>query len=385
MYQRTINPSKSNSYFLFGARGVGKSTLINQLFPASNKILKIDLLSPTLEERYALRPESLREEYLAHRPEIIIIDEVQKLPKLLDVIHSMIEEFKVQFILTGSSARKLKMKGANLLAGRAFNYHLYPLSLLELGADFNLKTALQFGLLPKIWNMNSEEDKKDYLRSYVQKYLKEEIQYEQLVKDLTPFRKFIDVAAQSNAEIVNFSNIEKICGVDYKSVSRYYEILADTFLGVFLDAYDQSMRARQIKSPKFYFFDTGVVRTIRGEVNLDLVTRNYGYGKLFETFMIMELVKYNAAEKCDFKFSYLKTKDGPEIDLIIERPGKSLMLIEFKSSEKVIEDDYRHLKHFRKDFPSAEMLVISQDKVSRDVADGVKIRHYQDLFSLLKT
>ena len=328
-----------------------------------------------------MHPELLREEYLAlpliKRPTLIVIDEVQKLPKLLDVVHSMIEEFKVRFILTGSSARKLKQKGANLLAGRAFEYHLFPFTSIELGAHFDLQQALTFGLLPKIWNLTDDEDKKDFLRSYVQKYLKEEIQLEQLVRDLAPFRKFLEVAGQSNGEILNYSRLGRLSGVDYKSVERYYEILADTYLGFFLDGYDRSIRVRQIKSPKFYFFDTGVVRALNQELSLEPKPSTFSYGKLFESFLITECFKLNSLLKKDFKFSYLKTKEGVEIDLIIERPGTSTLLIEIKSSQKIIEDDYRSLVTLGADFKNSEKLVLSLDPSHRLVND-IEILPYKE-------
>lgn len=380
MYQRMFNYSKSHSFFLFGARATGKTTLIKNLFPI-DQYLWIDLLRPDIEERYMLAPSRLREEYLAFpedkKPKTIIVDEIQKLPKLLDVVHSMIEEFHIRFILTGSSARKLKIKGANLLAGRAFEYHLFPLSMFEIGSDFELEKSLRYGLLPSIWTMNDEEDQKDYLRSYVQKYLKEEIQLEQLVKDPAPFRKFLEVAATSNAEIINYSKLGRVAGVDSKSVERYFELLADTFIGFFLNSFDRSIRARQIKSPKFYFFDTGVIRSLNHQLNLEISPSTYGYGKIFETFVINEFVKLNSLYKKDFRFSYMKTKDGPEIDLIIERPGKELLLIEIKSTSAVTTDDYRSLINLGADLHGSEKMVLSLDRSHR-VVDDIEIVYFFD-------
>lgn len=379
MIHRLSNLSKSNSFFLFGARGVGKSTLINQKYSKKDTIW-LDLLLPSEEEKYLLNPELLREKYLAfsneQRPKLIIVDEVQKVPKLLDVIHSMIEEFKIQFVLTGSSARKLKNSGANLLAGRAFQYAMFPFSIFELNQIFDLNDALSFGLLPAIHSFVEQEDKRDFLRSYVQKYIKEEIQMEQLVRDMVPFRKFLDVAAQSNAEIINYSKIGRSCGVDYKSVVRYFEILSDTFLGFFLDSYHKSMRVRQIESPKFYFFDPGVVRSMTGQLTVDLVPSNYQYGRLFETFVIMECVKLNNYLKKDYRFSYIKTKDGAEIDLIIERPSGEIFLIEIKSSANINVDDLRHLKNFMPSFEKAIPMVLSQTEDCR-IVDDIEILDYK--------
>jgi len=377
-YARLLVPTKSNSYFIFGARGTGKSTLLKSIFP-KNDYFWIDLLLPNEEEQYLMNPELLKEKYLVlnqdQRPEIIIIDEIQKVPKLLDVVHFMIEEYKVRFILTGSSARKLKVQSANLLAGRAFQYNMYPFSALEINKDFNLNDAISYGLLPKLFELGDREDKNDFLRSYVQKYIKEEVQMEQLVRDIVPFRKFLEVAAASNGEILNYSKIGRTCGVDYKSVSRYFEILVDTFLGVMLDSYHTSVRVRQISSPKFYFFDTGVVRALSHQLTQDLLPSNYNYGKLFETFIVMEFIKLNSYLKKDFKFSYLKTTEGAEIDLIVEQPNGVMWLIEIKSSNNIIRDDYAHLSHFAGTFPNAKLMVLSCDKNHR-LVDNIEITYF---------
>jgi predicted AAA+ superfamily ATPase len=376
MYTRLSKLSKTQSFFLFGARGTGKSTLLTQRYSKKNAIW-IDLLLPSTEEKYLLNPDLLREKYLANREvNLIIIDEIQKVPKLLDVVHSMIEEFNITFCLTGSSARKLKNQGANLLAGRAFNYALFPFSIFELGDDFSLSHALNFGMLPRLFKINDKEDKQDFLRSYVQKYIKEEIQLEQLVRDIAPFRKFLEVAAQSNAEILNYSKLGRSCGVDYKSVSRYFEILADTFLGFFLDAHSNSIRKRQISSPKFYLFDIGVIRSLTHQLTVEPQTGTYSYGKLFESFIIQECIKLNHYLKKDFQFSYLKTKDGAEIDLIIERPGQSTILLKIKSNKKVYPEDYRHLLHFEQVFSSPLLLVIYSGDDSR-LVNGIHILNYK--------
>jgi predicted AAA+ superfamily ATPase len=372
MYTRLLSHTKSNSFFLFGARGTGKSTLLEAKYPKRDYFW-IDLLLPATEEKYLLHPDRLLEQYLAlkekDRPRLLVIDEVQKVPKILDVVHAMIEKFKCQFVLTGSSARKLKTQGANLLAARAFEYTLYPFSLFELKDDFDLMQALNFGLLPKIWELADEEDKKDYLRSYVQKYLKEEIQMEQLVRDMVPFRKFLEVAAQSNSEIINYSKLGRQCGVDYKSVMRYFEILRDTFVGVFLDCYHRSVRVRQIQSPKFYFFDTGVLRALTLSLNHELNPGNFYYGKMFETFVIMEFFKLNSYLKKDYKLSYLKTHEGAEIDLIVENSNGKVWLLEIKSSKEVFAADCKSLVHFAPLFSKPKLILISQSVEKRKLGN----------------
>src|SRR3989338_5601428 len=204
MFGRIRKLNKNNSFFLFGARGTGKSTLLRQQFQ-EGETLWIDLLTETDENLYVRHPDELRRTMKAKNYRRVIIDEVQKAPKLLDIVqHEMAQRESTQFILTGSSARKLKRGSANLLAGRAFTYHLFPLTTFELGATFDLKHCLECGSLPKLFFYNNREEKNDFLRSYVNNYLKEEILIEQWVRQLNPFRDFLEVAAQSNGKIVNY-------------------------------------------------------------------------------------------------------------------------------------------------------------------------------------
>jgi predicted AAA+ superfamily ATPase len=191
-----------------------------------------------------------------------VIDEVQKAPKLLDQIHYEIEKRQIKFALTGSSARKLRRGGANLLAGRALMNHLYPLTHRELAADFVLQDVLQWGSLPEIFSAPSDLVRQEYLKTYVDSYLKEEILQEQLVRNVVPFRKFLPVAAQMNGKILNFSSMAKDLGVDWSTVKNYYQILEDTWLGFNLPIYHRSLRKQQLKGQKFYLFDLGVQRAL---------------------------------------------------------------------------------------------------------------------------
>ena len=263
MIDRLAKLSKSNSFFLLGPRGSGKSTLIKQRYLKKDN-LYIDLLDPKVEDQYRIHPNMLREQIEA-APHLkwVVIDEVQKLPKLLDVVHQLIESTKVKFILSGSSARKLKRGGANLLAGRAFVFHLYPFIAFELNTQFELASFLQWGALPKLLSFKREHDKREYLRSYALTYLKEEIQMEQIVRKLDPFRKFLEVAAQMNGKTINYSRIACDIGVDTTTVQNYYTILEDTLVGFYLRSYHTSLRKSQKLSPKFYLFDTGVCRALK--------------------------------------------------------------------------------------------------------------------------
>src|SRR3989338_70259 len=266
MYKRLCNPLKSNSFFLFGARGTGKTTLIRSMLGNEN-VFWIDLLDKNEEDRYARNPSLLYGEVQAKAETIswVVIDEVQKVPPLLDTVHRIIEtkEFKAPtFALTGSSARKLKHGGANLLAGRAFVNSLHPLTILEYGNDYGEDFVLNWGSLPKIFSFNENNERQEFLRAYGLTYLKEEVWAEHLVQELEPFRKFLEVAAQTNSEIISYSKIARDINVHENTVKKYFQILEDTWLGFLLEPYSKSVRKRLRKNPKFYFFDLGVKRAL---------------------------------------------------------------------------------------------------------------------------
>lgn len=367
MFQRLCRPSASGSFFLFGARGTGKSTLLSGLNFLKDS-LYLDLLQPDIEEQYSLRPELLEENAAALRAgNWIAIDEVQKIPKLLDVVHRLIESKKIRFALSGSSSRKLKRGGANLLAGRAFVFSLFSLTAAELGDRFDLDGAMHWGTLPKIFELGSDQDRARFLRAYAHTYVKEEILVEQLVRNLDPFRLFLPIAAQMNGKILNYSNVAKDTGVDYKTVQQYFSILEDTYLGFFLRPYSRSVRKVQIQSPKFYFFDLGVKRSLENRLTVPLVPRNSEYGDSFESWFINECVRLNQYRETDFQFSFLRTKDDAEIDLIVERPDRTTALVEIKSSDVIDERGVKSLLHFAGDFPKAELYCVSRVKRAQKI------------------
>jgi len=300
---------------------------------------------------------------------IVVIDEVQKVPALLDEVHLILEtpEYsnKIIFALSGSSARKLKRGGANLLAGRALLNYLYPLSSLELGKEFSLEQILNWGSLPAVYVEKDNIVREEMLYTYVAVYLKEEIKEEQVVRNLDPFSRFLEVAAQSSGTIINYANIGRDCNVDPRAVARYYEILEDTLIGHFLAPYHGSVRKQLGKSPKFYFFDLGVLRTLTNSLASPVVKGSYAYGKAFEQFFILEVIKLNSYYRKRFKLSYLVTKDGAEIDLIIERGSLSTILIEIKSNSDPSIQDAKHLLSLKDSFPKSETWVVSQIKMAR--------------------
>jgi predicted AAA+ superfamily ATPase len=363
MFHRIIHIPKNKHCFLFGARGTGKSTWLEQCF-SKEQSLWVNLLEPETEQMYALEPSRLVRVVLSLSPSVthVILDEIQKIPKLLDVVHLLIETHHVPqyFILTGSSARKLKAGGANLLAGRAIVRYLFPLLEEELKHSVDIESILRWGTLPRVIN-SSPEERDDDLRAYALTYLKEEVVVEQLIRKLDPFRRFLQVAAQANGKTVNFSNIAKDVGVDTKTVQSYFSILEDTLIGFFLENWHTSVRKRLTKAPKFYFFDLGVVRALAQHLRIIPISSTSYFGELFEQHVIREIVHRNASLNLDLQLGYIRTDRDVEIDLVIQRPGQPLALIEIKSVTHVTEGDTRALKFFLDDFPEAEFYLLSRD------------------------
>ena len=362
MFERTISTPQNHSFFLFGGRGTGKSSLVRLRY---SNAFTLDLLDPKLEADFSLNPERLVAVVEGLGPETthVVIDEVQKVPKLLDLVHYLIEsrQSKKHFVLTGSSARKLKAGGANLLAGRAFLRNLFPLTSEELGPRFDETEVLSFGTLPKIFSYESDSDKVDYLDSYCQSYLKEEIWGEQIVRNLVPFRRFLEIASINGGEIVNAANVARDVGVDPKTVQAYYSILEDTLLGFHLDPFHTSVRRRQRKSPKFYFFDNGVERSLAGMMKVLPKEGTSYFGGLFESLVINEVYRASSYLKLGYRFSYLQSATEVEVDLLVERPGQNMALVEIKSTVRATEDSLSGLRNFEKDFPEADLYLFSRD------------------------
>jgi predicted AAA+ superfamily ATPase len=380
MFRRVVKLPKTKSFFLFGARGTGKSTLLRELF-SDRTSYRLDLLLPTVEERLSRDPQSLIGELSALPKSVntVILDEIQKVPKLLDVVHYMLENEARpwRFIMTGSSGRKLKKDGTNLLAGRAFVRGLFPFVVDELGDSFNIDDALAWGTLPYIFSTNDPEEKSDYLASYVRTYLSEEIQREQVVRKLAPFRRFVEVAAQHNGKIINHSNIAHGIGVDPKTIATYYSILEDTLLGHYLLPFSRSFRKRLVKSPKFYFFDTGVARSAARLLSVALAPGTSIYGEVFEQLIVTQCIHKLKYLDPDARVSFYKDENDIEADLVIEKPGDSLRFVEIKSTHQITESAIKNLKIIRRDFPDARLEVWSQDQVKREV-DGITMLHWQD-------
>ena len=320
------------SLFLFGARGTGKSTLLQNLFGEKKRVLWIDLLNYKQENFFSKNPDRLSFLIAENNNSIVVIDEIQKVPKLLDIVHKEIEKSrgKIKFILTGSSARKLKRGQANLLAGRAIAYFLYPFSIFELKEKFNLKQALCFGTLPKLFSLPSQAEKILFLENYVQNYLKEEVLQEQIIRKIQPFKNFVEITAQLNGQTINYSKFAREIGSDHKTVQNYFSVLEDTLLGFFLPAYNPSMRKQYQTAPKFYLFDSGVKRALENTLDTVLHPKTFAFGQAFEHFILLECVKLNHYLKRRCQFYYCKTKSGLELDLLVKRAGKKDILVEIK-------------------------------------------------------
>lgn len=371
MVIRSLNLSKSlgskGSAFLFGARGVGKTRLcseyLDQLEELGEGVLRYDLLHNDTYQRLLKRPELFRGEVEKHiqdnRAAIIFVDEVQKVPPILDEAHSLYERYKgqVRFLFSGSSARKLRRAGSNLLAGRAMTLRLHPLLQSEFPQS-SVENAL-LGSLPGI--VTDNERPHDSLRSYVATYLKEEIQQEALVRRVDAFAKFLEVAGQYHGEIINASTIAAYAGVSSQTVAEYITILEDTLLAWRLPGWHTS-RTKQLRtSPKLFLFDNGVATALRGELGIESVESSSRYGKMFEARVIQECFRTNDYETLDLKFSYWRTNNDVEVDLVVSRgAGRPLAAFEIKSSTAPEEKHVSSLKRFAQDYPLVPQYCICQ-------------------------
>ena len=382
MFPRSLNLSKSNSFFLFGARGTGKTTLLQNYFSQSD-CLFVDLLDGEYLRLLQSNPEKLKGIVEKAQKQWCIIDEVQKVPAVLDVVHSLIEKTGQKFVLTGSSARKLKRGAANLLAGRAFVFKLFPLTHFELGDQFDLEKVLSYGSLPKVINLSSNSDKIRFLNAYTETYLKEEILIEQIIRNLPPFRRFLEVAARQDTEVVNYSNIARDILVDPKIVSNFYSIMEDTLLGFFLHPFHHSFRKRQKKAPKFYLFDIGVRRALAGTIDSQVTPKSYEFGSVFENFIINEVYRLLTYSEKKFSLSFMREDNDHEIDLIIERNGMKTCLVEIKSTELVHESHIKGLQYFKKFFPDAICYVLSRDPIAKIIDDVHCVPWEQGLSEIL--
>ncbi|MBP9682429.1 MAG: ATP-binding protein [Bacteriovorax sp.] len=344
----------NKSFFLFGPRGTGKSTWLRDIFKPD---LTIDLLRSDQFLELSANPSSLREKLEALKPHSkVVIDEIQKLPILLDEIHSYIFEsnHNLQFALTGSSARKLKKSNANLLAGRAINKKMFSLNSHEIGADFNIDQILRFGTLPSVMNLKKENEKIEYLMTYVENYLKEEIQAEAAVRNLSSYHRFLKHAAIMNAQVLNVNNISKEASVARSTLDGYFNIIEETLLGSFVEAIHLKAKVKEVSTPKFYFFDCGVVRALRNELGEKITDTEKGY--LLETFILNEIQSYSSYHQKYAEVYYWGTPSQNEVDFIISK-GPINIGLEIKSSKK-----------WKKEFNSGISVLLESKKIKKAIA-----------------
>lgn len=373
MYHRIfdIENRLDEAMFLFGGRQVGKSTLLKERFP---KAVYIDLLNSELRNRYRQHPEEFRESLLRHAPEtLVVVDEIQKVPDLLDEVHWLMVNKGLFFILSGSSARKLKKSGANNLGGRAIPETLFPLVSAEI-PDFDLDRAIQNGMIPRHYMVANARNR---LKSYIELYLKEEIIEEAAVQKVDDFIRFLEVAAISNGEMLNYENVAADCGVSANTVKAYYQILCDTLLGFEVPAYRKVIKRKLTKSSRFYFFDVGIANYLTGRHHLAPKTPEYGHA--FEHLVMQEIVAYLGYKGIEEKLTYWHTYDDIEVDAVI---GDARVAIEIKSADSIQTNHKKGLVEFAKEHPNVKQILVSRDRISRRSGD-IDLYYVIDFFKAL--
>lgn len=368
MFSRNLElpPSGKESFFLWGPRQTGKTTLLRERYPGCKWL---DLLKSDEYVHYSARPERLRLEIEAEGPnpeKQIVIDEVQRIPELLNEVHWLIENHRLSFALCGSSARKVRRGGANLLGGRAFRYVMHGLTAGELGREFDLDRLLNHGYLPRAYESNQPAR---VLEAYVADYLEQEVAAEGLVRRLPVFARFLDAASFSDGDSVNYTNIASDCGVSNNTVKGYFEILEDTLLGTWLPAYRWRAKRRTAKSPKFYLADVGIVNRLarRGT----LIAGSEQYGKAFENWVHHELAACISYKNIDAKLAYWKLASGIEVDFLLDDLS---IAIEAKSSSNIGNQHLKGLRSIAAEYSDiAQRVVVCREQRARFTEDGILI------------
>ena len=349
MYTRILKVPDSNGFFLFGPRGTGKTTLLKSILPHA---LFFDLLDSDIYTSFLASPKRLSESIPPGWKEWVVLDEVQRVPQILYEVHRLIESRGLRFAITCSSARKLKRGEADLLAGRARTLSMFPLTAEELGNDFNLHQSLLYGNLPTIFRST---DPKQYLASYTATYLREELQQEGIVRDLPGFSRFLEAASFSQAQVLNISKVASECHVDRKTVQNYFTILEDLLIAVRIPVFRKKARRETVAHQKFFFFDTGVFRSIRPRGPLD--TDADIDGPCLETLLLQELRATNHYYDLGYEILFWRTKSGKEVDFVLYGEH-GLIAIEVKRSDRVNADALSGLRAFREDYPIARTYLL---------------------------
>lgn len=377
MYQRLLNiPENSQqSYFIFGPRGTGKSSWLKEQFAGH---VYIDLLDADKFIQLQVNPKALSNYIPKNYDGWVIVDEVQKIPELLDEVHRLIENKKQRFILTGSSARKLKQKGVNLLAGRAIRLEMHPLTAIELGEDFDIKKSLQVGHLPSCYTY---ENANDYLSTYVQMYLQEEVLQEGLTRNLSSFTRFLTNASFSQGSMINQSEVARESGVKLHVVNEYFSIIEDLLIAQTLPIFSKRAKRRLVAHPKFYYFDTGVFRFLRPQGILDSPSEMGGI--CLESLFFQEAKAVNSYFKLGYDLYFWRTSHGTEVDFILYGP-KGFHVFEIKHSHKFNNKDLSGLKSFKKDYPEAQCYLLNMSD-NNGIQDGIEIMNISHALKNLAT
>jgi predicted AAA+ superfamily ATPase len=343
MYPRLLQPPKQ-SFFLFGPRGVGKTAWTHERFPDA---LFFDLLDHHTYTQLLAAPQRLGDQIPRAHKRWVVVDEIQRVPELLNEVHRLIESRRLRFVLTGSSARKLRRRGVNLLAGRAVTRHMHPLTAIELGRDFDLKNALRWGCLPLAC---TSEQPRDYVNSYAATYLREEVQQEGFARNIAAFGRFLEAASFSQGSVLNMAAVARECAVSAKVVEDYFSILEDLLIAVRLPVFTKRAKRRLIAHPKFYYFDAGVFQAIRPRGPLDAPEQVHG--PALETLFLQQVRAVNDYRDLGYRLHYWRTATGDEVDFVLYGE-RGLRAFEVKMAQTVRSDDLRPLLRLRADFPQA--------------------------------
>ena len=373
MYHRIfdIENRLDEGMFLFGGRQVGKSTLLRERFPNA---VYVDLLNPDTRRRFERRAMEFHEILVKYPPKtLVIVDEIQKLPELLDIVHKLMVENDLHFILSGSSARKIKKAGVNQLGGRANEEHLYPLVYAEI-PDYDFDRAIQNGMIPRHYDV---KDARKRIQGYINLYLKEEIEAEALVQNIATFERFLEVAAVMNTEILNYDNIASDCGVSVNTVKAYFKILYDTLLGFEVKPYRKVVKRRLLQTSKFYYFDVGIPNYLLNRFHLMSETPEYGHA--FENLVMQEIRAYLDYTDREEELTYWHTYNKDEVDAVI---GDARIAIEIKSTDHVESKHKKGLQKFVEEHPHARQIIVSRDFLTRRSGD-IDLYYVTDFFKAL--
>jgi predicted AAA+ superfamily ATPase len=352
----------SAALFLWGARQTGKTTFLHAAYPAARFY---DLLDTTLSAELSLHPHLLREQILAEKPETVVVDEVQKVPSLIEEVHWLLENTSTHFILCGSSARKLRRYSHNLLGGRAIDFHLLPLTTHEI-RQTDLLRALRHGTLPTHYLV---DDPADLLRAYVNNYIKVEIIDESATRNIPAFARFMQMIGLSHGEQINYAGIARECGVSAGTVRSYFQILEDTLLGFTLDPWRRRKKRRLVETAKFFVFDVGVANQLHPE-SQTIAEGSDRFGRAFEHFVINEMRAYLSYQRLDRPLCYWRTSSGFEVDLIV---GDMDLAIECKSARNVRPIDLKGLRALGEEHAPGRRILVSRVDSRRRTEDGIEI------------